>query len=241
MSKYKELVYMVLDELKLFSDDTDYTEDHVIFLLDKYRAFLIKQKYTDDKKEMPESYYQTLCLDLEEVPAIDGSPCEGKGYLKSIQKVPNIMPVGNVIVSPKDFYQGIYITYVSRERMRFVGHNKFLKNIIYCSIDPQNYLYFKSSNPQFRYLDSIKFTAVFEDSASASSLQCEQNSEDNNCDILNRNFPIEDALIPPLLELVIKELSGAVYRPKDFGNNAKDDLANLLSATASKPSQTAVS
>ena len=33
MSTYRELTYMVLDQLKLASDDSYYTEDHVKFLL----------------------------------------------------------------------------------------------------------------------------------------------------------------------------------------------------------------
>ena len=35
MSTYRELVYLVLDELKGTSDDFTYTEDHIIFLLNK--------------------------------------------------------------------------------------------------------------------------------------------------------------------------------------------------------------
>ena len=66
MSTYKHLVYLVLDELKLMSDDSFFTEDHVIFLLNKYRAFLLKQRYSDIRKEIPTSNYQTLCLELEE-------------------------------------------------------------------------------------------------------------------------------------------------------------------------------
>ena len=45
MSTYKELTYMVLDELKLSSDDAQFTEDHVMFLLNKYWAFILKQRY----------------------------------------------------------------------------------------------------------------------------------------------------------------------------------------------------
>ena len=41
-STYRELVYLVLDELKLVSDDSSFTEDHVIYLLDRYRPFLLK-------------------------------------------------------------------------------------------------------------------------------------------------------------------------------------------------------
>ena len=148
MSTYKELIYMCLDELKLYSDDASYTEEHVIFLLGKYRTFLLKQKYSDIKKQIPESNYQTICLDLIEVPAISGEPCEGDSYLRSKEKIPFLMKVGNPKVYPIDYYQG-EITYVSRERMRYVGYNKYLKNIIYASIGPDNYLYFKSFNPQY--------------------------------------------------------------------------------------------
>lgn len=50
MSTYRELVYLVLDELKLASDDSTFTEDHVVFLLNRYRTFLLKQRYSDIKK-----------------------------------------------------------------------------------------------------------------------------------------------------------------------------------------------
>ena len=227
MITYKELIYMVLDELKLSSDDTQYTEDHIIFLLDKYRAFLLKQKYSDIKKYIPESNYQTICLDLIQVPAIAGGPCEGGTYLRSKEKIPFLIKIGTPRVYPLDYYQG-EITYVSRDRMRYVGYNKFLQNIIYCSLGPDNYLYFKSSNPQYLYLEKVKFTGVFQDSTKASDLQCPDDNGDIICDVLDRTFPIEDSLIPPLVELIVKELSSSIYRPDDETNNAKDDLANKV-------------
>ena len=65
MSKYRDIVYMVLDELKIHSDDASFTEEHILFLINKYRAFILKQRYSDKRKEVPQSNYQTLCLDLE--------------------------------------------------------------------------------------------------------------------------------------------------------------------------------
>ena len=218
---------MALDELKLSSDDAQFTEDHVMFLLNKYRAFLLKQRYSDIKKQMPESNYQTICLDLIQVPAISGEPCEGGTYLRSKEKIPFLMQIGTPRVYPLDYYQG-EITYVSRDRMRYVGYNKFLQNIIYCSIGPDNYLYFKSFNPQYLYLEKVKFTGIFQDSMQASDLQCPDDNGETICDPLDRTFPIEDALAPPLIELVVKELAGPVYKPDDEENNAKDDLANKL-------------
>ena len=223
MSTYRELVYLVLDELKLVSDDSTFTEDHVVFLLNRYRTFLLKQRYSDIKKQIPESNYQTICLDLIQVPAISGEPCEGGTYLRSSVKVPIPMQIGSPKVTPMDYYQG-EITYVSRERMRYVGYNRFLPNIIYCSIGPDQYLYFKSFNPQYLYLEKVKFTGVFENAEKASELEC---GTSDICDILDKEFPIEDSLISPLIELVLKELAGPAWKPQDDTNNASDDLANL--------------
>lgn len=223
MSTYRELVYLVLDELKLVSDDSTFTEDHVVFLLNRYRTFLLKQRYSDIKKQIPDSNYQSICMDLIQVPAISGEPCEGGTYLRSSVKVPIPMQIGSPKVTPMNYYQG-EITYVSRERMRYVGYNRFLPNIIYCSIGPDQYLYFKSFNPQYLYLEKVKFTGVFENAEKASELEC---GTSDICDILDKEFPIEDSLISPLIELVLKELAGPAWKPQDDTNNASDDLANL--------------
>ena len=228
MSTYKELIYMCLDELKLYSDDALYTEEHIMFLLGKYRTFLIKQRYSDVKKQIPESNYQTICLDLIEVPAISGEPCEGGSYLRSKEKIPFLMKIGNPRVYPIDYYQG-EITYVSRDRMRYVGYNKYLQNIIYASLGPDNYLYFKSFNPQFLYLEKIRMTGIFEDTLAASELQCPDKNGNIVCDVLDREFPIENALIPSLIQLVVEELTKAEYKPEDKENNSDDDLSEVVS------------
>ena len=219
---YNELIYMVLDELKLSSDDSYYTPDHVIFLLVKYRSFLLKQRYSDIKKQIPDSDYQSICLDLMEVPAISGEPCEGNSYLRSKNKVPTTMMIGNPRVYPMDFYQG-EITYISRDRMRYVGYNKFLRNIIYCSKAPDGYLYFKSWNPQFLHLEKVSFNAIFEDAKEASELAC---PEENGaiCKLEDKEFPIEDSLVPVLISLVVQELAGPRDANKDEDNNAEDNL-----------------
>ena len=230
MASYREVAYMISDELHIVSDDSFITENHVIFLMDRYRSFLLKKNYSDIRKSIPESNYQTICLNLETVNGIKDDECSGL-YLKSIETIPNILGIESPRVSSIDFLDG-EITYISRERMKFVGHNKFLKNIIYCCIGPKGKLYMKSSNPQAYYLDKVELSGIFEDSSAASELSCntaEGGSE--SCDILDRRFPLEEALIPVMIELIVKELSGTIYRPSDDVNNANDDLANRTSKT----------
>lgn len=220
---WKEIVFMINDELKLDHDDSSFNEAHIIFLVSKYRALILKQKYSDIKKSIPESNYQTICLELEQVSPISGEHCEGGMYLRSTVKIPGTMKLGNTRVFPYDYFQG-EITYVSRDRMRYIGYNKYLQNIIYCTKDPNGYLYFKSSNPQFLYLEKVKMSAIFEDIEKASELEC---SENNTCDLMDREFPMEDALVPVIIEMVVKDLRGALYMPSDEINDADDQLDEM--------------
>lgn len=222
---------MVLDELKIVSDDSHFQEEHVLFLLDKYRTFLLKQRYSDIRKEIPESNYQTICVDLKQVNAIDGTPCTGADYMKSLQEIPNMMQVGKQKISSLDYFQGNF-AYTNNERFKYVGNNKYLKNQIYGTIAPDNHLYLKSNNPQMYYLEKVKVTGIFEDSSKAAELQCPDASGEKPCDVMDMEFPIEEALIPPMIELIVKELSGHVYQPADNENNATDDLDRLASYIA---------
>lgn len=215
---------MILDLLKQSSDDSYYSQEHIIFLVSKIRSAVLKSTYSNIKKEIPESNYQSICLDLKEVPAIAGEPCEGGTYLKSEQKVPSVIPVGNTRIYPIGYYQG-EITYVSRERMRYVGYNKWLQNIIYASLGPDQYLYFKSSNPQYLHLKQVKMSGIFEDTEAAAKLQCKGN--DNTCDILDSQFPLEEGLVTTLIKIAVKFLSGSIYKPKDSTNSASDDLSEI--------------
>ena len=219
---YREIVYACLDILKLTSDDSLYTEEHIIFLANKARTLLLKQRYSDIKKRIPESNYQTICLDLEKVQNIQDLECKGSS-LRTVQEIPYLMKIGNPKVYPQNYYLG-EITYISRERMRYVGHNKYLQNIIYCSLAPDNHLYFKSSNPQHLYLKKVQVTGIFEDIQNASQLEC--NNNNSQCqDILDKTFPLEEGLVQPLIEIVIKQLGPSVDLPQDQENNAQDDLA----------------
>ena len=226
-----EIVYSCLDLSKAgASDDAVVTEELVLFLLKKYRAFLIKKEQDKEKgsEEVASEFeYQQICLDLEKVPAIDGEPCTGGYYLRTIQKIPKILEGTQPRVYPLDYYQGINISYVSRDRMRYVGTNPYLQNIIYTSIGPDLHLYLNSSNPQFLYLKKLRMSAIFEDMDDAASLLCDSDGESQSCDVLDMEFPIRDYLVPPLIELVVKALTGANYIKQDRENNAKDDQPDV--------------
>lgn len=225
MATYREIVYLCLDELKLISDDSHFTEEHVLFLADKYRTFLLKQRYSDVRKEIPDSNYQTICVDLKKDNSND-MVCTGSDYMKSVQKIPYMMQIGTQKISSLDYFKGNF-TYVNNERFKYVGSNKFLRNQIYGTIAPDSYLYLKSNSPQIYHLEKVKVTGIFEDSSKIADLQCPDADGNTTCDIMNMQFPIEESLIPPMIELIVKELGGQKYQAEDSDNNAKDDLSDI--------------
>lgn len=225
--KVKEITYMVLDLCKDASDDSYLTEEHVIFLLKKYRSFLIKKEQEKEKASTDvasEFEYQQICLDLEKVEAIEGMPCTGGYYLRSTKPVPDLMPFGTTRLYPSGSYYKGNIEFVTKDRFKYVGNNKWTQNIIYATLDPSDRIYLTSANPQFLYLQQATLTGIFENPEDVADLEC-SNASDAACDILDKDFPLEDALVAPLVELVAKELSPSVPAPEDKENNADDNLS----------------
>ena len=227
----KDLVYAILDLAKAStSDDSFYTEGHVLFLAKKYRSYLIKKEQDREKTTgdtASEFEYQQICLDLEKVPAIDGDPCTGGYYLRTTQKIPKILEGVKPRVYPIDYFQGTHISYISRDRMRFVGSNPHLSNITYVALGPDLHLYLNSSNSQFLYLKKLRLSAIFEDFDEAADYLCDSEGNDASCDVLDMEFPIREYLVPQLIDYVVRELTNSVYKPEDKKNNADDDLSNV--------------
>ena len=233
----RELVYLVLDEVKINSDDSYFNEDHVIFLLNKYRSFILKKELEKENKPLSSNNSQIICLDLIEVRDED-NPCGGP-MLRTEQPIPNLINDDKVSLYPINYFEGDHIIYTTMERMRYTTYNKWTKNLIYAAKGPDGYLYLKSSNPQYLYLEKLRMKATFEDFESAAQYACDEAGEELNCDILDMKFPIENALVPILVEMVVKELLGAAYRPKDSSNNSNDDLSDII-AWARRNMKTAV-
>lgn len=196
---YRELVYMCLDEIKLASDDSYITEDHILFLISKYRAFLLRQKYEKTNMPVARSNYQL-------VEARDGD------------EVPAIMAIAKPIVTITDDEDNVtMISFVSPHRYLFVGNNKILKAISYCTVDEDNCFRCKKGK------DYAAIHAVFEDILEPSK----RFAESGGTDILDLVCPIETDLVSGVQELVVKDALGIAYRPKDIINNANDDLSSL--------------
>lgn len=210
---YRELVYMCLDEIKLASDDSYITEDHILFLISKYRAFLLRQKY--EKTNMPVNK-------------------ENFQHLRNVSEGDTLPTILAISIPKIDFqienlpYEGIFIPY---ERFKYVGKNKYLTNdkskIVYVTADRVNSM---RLTPVHDDIAQIPIYAVFEDILSSSTY------EFPDTDILDCRCPIEAELVSGVQEMVVKDALGIAYRPKDIINNGNDDLSQIgaVAATSKK-------
>ena len=143
-------------------------------------------------------------------------------YKKSTERVPNLLTEKGVRVYPyTQFLDNADIAFITEDRMRYVGYNKYLKNAVYATIH-DNYLYITSRILDQLELEDVFLSAVFEDAIETIK------AIKGNVDLLEEDFPMEDSLTSLLIQSVVKELLGAAYRPKDQQNNANDDLADMI-------------
>jgi len=227
MATFREMTYMVLDILKEHSDDAYYTGEHVMFLLSRMRAFLLDRKYRPQRflpsPVMSRENMQTVCLSLEAAEDINGG-CDG-GWLRSVERIPELAFEDYVEVHTVNDMIPANVTFVPYSRMKYVGHNRWLRNIIYCARSKDGHLYLHGGNPQFMFLDGIMATGVFASPEEAALLSCGKDGV--QCDMLDMEFPLESALVPECLELVAKELLGSKYAPEDKENDARDNLGDI--------------
>lgn len=218
---YREIVYMVLDLLKERSDDAYYTEEHVMFLADKARALLLGRKLSASRNKsfahLSGENAQTIELHLEPAAILPAGCCGD--WLRSVEPVPEIFySDATVELFTHDMIHTM-VTFIPTCRMPFVGHNKWLSNVIWAAKSDDDRLYLHSNNPQFIHLEKVNMSTIFSDPRKAA----EMSDPCSKCNPLDIEFPLQSDLVLTCVEMVVQELSGAKYIPEDKRNNANDD------------------
>lgn len=245
MRTYRELVFTVLDETRTLSDDTTLENEHIISILQKHRALLIKQRYLDKKKEIPTSFYQRLNIYFDE------QYYRGDIY-KSSKVIPNIVDNGishSYSYLSKDGIKSMNVNFINPQRFKFVGHNKWLRNELYATIDNDRYMYIRSplsdmsnmvsvgivdsnSNLYLAEDDTETYALIFDglsdsflvyDAIFDNPIDVDRFNDENTLDVLDLEFPCDEALIQAIVELSINEIAKINGLPRDVSNNANDD------------------
>lgn len=227
MTTYREVIYMCLDILRGTSDDFSYTEEHLGYLIDKFRAILLRELYgKDPKKHVPYSNYQSIKV------SFDTDTNDKKRMLKSKTQIPYMLQLGIPrIVSSDDEYYNYRFELVSRERLPFVGNNKFTNMITYCAINEDNHVLTPNKESYWSeegtYIGPTEFNIVgiFENPREVTDETSFK--ETSSSDWKDKNIPLEEALITSLIDKIVSSLVKAVVAPSDTINNGTDENAAI--------------
>lgn len=217
-----KIIYDIRERLKLNSDDIGYTDEYLAHLIDINRVFLVKQRFTNFTKNVPEELKQVICVDLEVADSIDGEPCFGN-VLRSVSTIPSLLEIGGrsaiIGVRVEDIMHP-HLNIVSTERLPYVGYNKWLTKEMYIALDGDNKLYIKSSNPQHLNLEKIKLIGVFSSPEEADAMLCTPVGEE--CDYFEKEYPMEGYLIKDLVNMIIQDIAPTLIIPKDNVNDSSE-------------------
>ena len=216
---YRQIVFMILDLLRQTSKDSNFEIDHIIKEVNDVRNLLLKQRYSDIRKEISDVNFQEITIYLTDISSLN------KKYimLKSSKVVPDIL---NIASTPTKSLDSINFSFISNYRFVYTGYNEWLSSIIYGTVLSDKYFYIKSMNPQVKHMTSIRIMSIFENPIDVYYY----NDPDliaNGMDVLDMIFPLEGAYIPELQDIVLKRLAPSLGFPKDTINNNNEDNSNI--------------
>lgn len=231
MNTYGEVIYIILDELKLISDDASFEEDHIIHLLHNYRSALLKQRYSDVRRDIALPNFQKLEVSLNAMTNLPTSTYGTSKYLKSTIPIPSIINFNGQLVTKlaiSGFSWSGELNIMNWKNFKYTGYSKYDTNTIYATIDQDNYLYLKCMNPDILNLTTLTLTSIFEDPKEVYDITT-PSTINNVYNILDKIFPLESEIHANLRALVIKDLYPHLYNPEDNVNNADEDLPSVKS------------
>jgi hypothetical protein len=218
-----EIIYRIKENLKVNSDDLsfDYPNELLANMVHTRRALLLKQRYSDARKKLPNDMYQLICIDLSLVDNLT-EVCNGN-IVKSDVALPDLLDIAGeykIYLKKQENLFPLNLNYVQLDRLPYTGNNPLLKNQIYVAIDPGNYLYLRGDNQFYKLIDELQIWAVLENPDEAYDHLCPGQS--SPCDPYEEKYPLPTDLIDQVIITITKELLATTNLDEDNINNADE-------------------
>lgn len=220
----QELIYALREKLKEYVDDTRFTNDFLLFLIDMKRTTFIQQKYNNIQRSVNEQLVQTFVLDVVESDVSDSpttNPLD-ETIMKSTVKVPSIITLHHRNLVERIATHGKLdrpVNIVSRKRFIYSGNGDFDQDQIFATIDGDNYLLLKSNNDEDFTYEKISISAVLERPLDVLGVDSINNGQKLSTFI----YPISREIADIVINSIVQELAQVKSLPADQENNSNDD------------------
>ena len=221
MATLNKIIYDVREAYRLYSDDSDISNEYLAYQVNIARALLLEQKFSNRQYVIPQKIRQTFKMNLE--------LAEGNELVSGISTVLRTKDPIQYPLEPYNFksnmrvnsgsYDDSYFTLIDPSRFPYVGNNKWLQNQIYYTIGTDFRLYFTSSNPVFKTMEQIKLSMVCTNPEEAYPYTLYY---DSNVDFEHSEYPFEENMITLLTDMIIKKLVVNLQSPEDKSNDSQN-------------------
>jgi hypothetical protein len=121
-----ELIYDIKEKLGLNSDDSRFSNEFIMFQIEKARAALIKRNFGKSYRQIPNSLLQHIEMDLELVSDNDFSNLDA--IIQTVDPLPTLIEssVLNLNISfDGGSYTDLKFILVDKERFPYVGKERY--------------------------------------------------------------------------------------------------------------------
>lgn len=221
MATLREIISDTLEVLNQYSDDTNFSQEHIAYNVNVGRAMFMQQRYSSRSNIVPEKAKQHFNHVLELVEENEFSAGLGT-ILRTVEPIQSPLEPfnfkSNIKISTGS-YLDPYFSFVSRERFPYVGQSKWVQNQIYVTLGSDFRLYFTSGNPNVKILENVKLSYVTENPEDSYPFTI---GYDSDVDFWDVEYPFEQNLITQLTDTVVKKLAPKLQIQEDKNNNADD-------------------
>lgn len=216
------------------SDDYQFSDAQIYFILRYLRSKLIRQRINDGKFISPYNYQTIPCLGLEYTKIVD---CEC--YTANCYSLQSKCELPKIFASPKGLMiNGVYtintnnpirLDHLRFDEMRLLKYSKTMKDAKGWFFTPDAT---KVHIKGFDRMKAVKFSALFNDPLAVmmldTSCACNEDGSPLCIDPYEAEFPMDEDMIKDLNTLTYEELLKVAYNTiPDLKNNAIPSYAQM--------------
>lgn len=227
MAKVAELIYDVREGLSAYSDDSEHSDEYILYLYRIKRSKYLRQDLNNYQRSKDNSILQTLCLGIEEVSADECSlnlTCEKILRTKLPIPTPLELHTKVAITSVKPTERlSVPFSFITKDKAVFLEGATF-KAGIYAFIDVDNYIYFTALNDNYKLLECVTVTGIFEDPLKlqdySNCCNCEDTNNDTCFNLMESDYPLPPHYIDLIRKEIIRDLVELMVVPEDKTNDS---------------------
>jgi hypothetical protein len=220
-----EIIFAIREKLKEYVDDTRYTDQFLMKLIDLKRSVLIRQQYNQIQRSVDYQLEQLITLAVSEVDGSDSNsiPIFDTDLIRTTKAIPKVLELHHRNLLQRVATLGKLdkpMNYVSMRRFIYIGGDQFEHDAIYYTMDEAGYIYIKSKQGEEINYENISVRAIFESPLEVYEFIPSQSLE-------TFQYPCGIHMLDTVINMIVQELASFKTLPTDEENNSADDATIL--------------